>query len=290
MSVVASLMKALKDHDYKILLAMERLHLRYEYIPVDVLAKQVRKPVEALLEDLDKLHKMGFVGRQKQDYLGYALRQYGRDALALKYFVDKGVLDAVGIKLDVGKEADVYDGLSPSGYRVAVKFHRVGRSSFKQTKRLRTYGEASSWYRQSCIAAKREYEALETLYPLGVKVPKPIAYNRHAIVMEVIIGDPLYVITDLPDPWRVFAEIVENVKKAYREAFIVHADLSEFNVVVKPDFDILIIDWPQWVSKSHPRSSEYLKRDVTNLVRFFKRRYGLKVEVDEVLRDIKGEP
>ena len=290
MSVVASLMKMLKDHDYKILLTMERLHLRYEYIPVDVLAKHVRKPVDSLLEDLDKLHKMGFVGRQKQDYLGYALRQYGRDALALKYFVDKGVLDAVGIKLGVGKEADVYDGLSPSGYRVAIKFHRVGRSSFRQTKRLRAYGEASSWYRQSCIAARREYEALETLYPLGVKVPKPIAHNRHAIVMEIIVGDPLYVITDLPDPRRVFMEIMENVKKAYREASMVHADLSEFNVVIKPDFDILIIDWPQWVSKSHPRSSEYLKRDVANLIRFFNRRFGLKVEADEVLRDIRGEP
>jgi RIO kinase 2 len=287
---VAPLMKMLKDHDYKILLAMERLHLRYEYIPVDVLAKQLRKPVEALLEDLDKLHKTGLIGRQRQDYLGYALRQYGRDALALKYFVDKGVLDAVGIKLGVGKEADVYDGLSPSGYRVAIKFHRVGRSSFKQTKRLRAYGEASSWFRQSCVAARREYEALETLYPLGVKVPKPIAHNRHAIVMDIIIGDPLYVVTDLPDPWRVFTEIMENVKKAYQEASIVHADLSEFNVIIKPDFDILIIDWPQWVPKSHLRSSEYLKRDVTNLVRFFNRRFGLGVDVDEVLRDIKGEP
>ncbi len=290
MTVVASLMKMLKDHDYKILLAMERLHLRYEYIPVDVLARQLRKPVKALLEDLDKLHKMGFIGRQKQEYLGYALRQYGRDALALKHFVDRGVLDAVGIKLGVGKEADVYDGLSPSGYRVAIKFHRVGRPSFKQTKRLRTYGEASSWYRQSCIAARREYEALETLYPLGVKVPKPIAYNRHAIIMDMIIGDPLYVVTDLPDPLQVFTKIMEDVKKAYQEASMIHADLSEFNVIIKPDFDILIIDWPQWVSRSHSRSLDYLRRDVTNLVRFFNRRFGLDIDADEVLRDIKGEP
>jgi len=283
-------MRMLKDHDYKILLAMERLHLRYEYIPVDVLARQLKKPVDALLDDLDKLYKIGFVARRKLDYLGYALRQYGRDALALKYFVDKGVLDAVGVKLGVGKEADVYDGLSPSGYRVAIKFHRVGRSSFKQTKRLRTYGEASSWYRQSCIAARRECEALETLYPLGVKVPRPIAYNRHAIVMDVIIGDPLYVVTDLPDPWRVLMEIAENIKKAYQEASIVHADLSEFNVIIKPDFDILIIDWPQWASKNHPRSSEYLERDVTNLVRFFNRRFGLNVDAYEMLKDIKNEP
>lgn len=288
MAVVASLMKALKPHDYRILQIMERLHIRYEYIPVDILARQLRRPIDSLLEDLSRLHGLGLLSRRKQDYLGYSLRQYGRDALALKYFVDKGILDAVGIKLGVGKEADVYDGLSPSGYRVAIKFHRVGRSSFKQTKRLRTYGDSSSWYRQSCIAAKREYEALETLYSLSVKVPKPIAYNRHAIVMEIIIGDPLYIVTDLPDPQRVFSEIIENIKKAYQEASIIHADLSEFNVVVKPDFDILLIDWPQWIPKNHPRGFEYLKRDVTNLSRFFSRRFGLSIDIDEVLKDIRS--
>ncbi len=288
MSVVASIMKSLKDHDYKILLAMERLHLRYEYIPIDILARQLRKSVEDLLEDLDKLHKLGLIGRRKQEYLGYVLRQYGRDALALKYFVDHGVLDAVGIKLGVGKEADVYDGLSPSGYRIAIKFHRVGRSSFRQTKRLRSYGEPSSWYKQSCTAARREYEALEALYPLGIKVPKPISHNRHAVIMDIIIGDPLYVITDLPDPLQTFTEIIENVKKAYHEASIIHADLSEFNVIVKPDFDILIIDWPQWIPKNHPRSFEYLKRDIVNLTRFFNRRFGLNIDVEGALKDIKG--
>lgn len=289
MSVVASLMKMLKDHDFKILLAMERLHLRYEYIPVDVLARQLRRSIETLLEYLDKLHKLGFIGRRKQEYLGYALRQYGRDALALKYFVDRGFLNAVGTKLGVGKEADVYDGLSPSGHRVAIKFHRAGRSSFRQTKRLRMYGEVASWYKQSCIAAKREYEALETLYSLGVKVPKPIAYNRHAIVMDIIIGDPLYVVTDLPDPQRAFYEIIENIKKAYQEASMIHADLSEFNVIIKPDFDVLIIDWPQWVSRNHPRSLEYLKRDVVNLSRFFTKRFGLDIDVYKVLKDIRSE-
>lgn len=289
MSVVASLMKMLKDYDFKILSAMEKLHLRYEYIPVDVLARQVRKPIKTLLEYLDKLHKLGFIGRRKQDYLGYALKQYGRDVLALKYFVDRGVLDAVGTKLGVGKEADIYDGLSPSGYRVAIKFHRVGRSSFKQTKRLRAYGEATSWYKQSCIAARREYEALESLYPIGVKVPKPIVYNRHAIVMEIIIGDPLYVVIDLPDPQHLFHEIIENIKKAYQEASVIHADLSEFNVIVKPDLDIFIIDWPQWVPKSHPRGLEYLKRDIVNISRFFSKRFGLDVDVNKVLKDIRGE-
>lgn len=288
MSVVASMMRSLKDYDFKILTTMERLHLRYEYIPVEVLARQLRKSIEDLMESLDKLHKLGLVSRWKQEYLGYALRQYGRDALALKYFVDHGVLDAVGIRLGVGKEADIYDGLSPSGLRVAVKFHRVGRSSFKQTKRLRSYGEASSWYRQSCIAARREFEALEALYPLGVKVPKPIAHNRHVVVMGVIIGDPLYVVTDLPDPSLTLREILENVKKAYREASIVHADLSEFNVVVTQDFDVLIIDWPQWVSARHSRSLEYLKRDLANIARFFNRRFGLTVDLEEELKNIRG--
>jgi len=288
MSMVASIMKSLKEHDYKILLAMEKLHLRYEYIPVDILARQLRKSIDDLLEDLKKLHKLGLISRRKQEYVGYALRQYGRDALALKHLVDHGILNAVGMKLGVGKEADVYDGLSPSGYRIAIKFHRVGRPSFKQTKRVRSYGESSSWYKQSCIAARREYEALEALYSLGIKVPRPIAHNRHVVVMDIIIGDPLYVLTELPDPYKTLEDILENIKRAYHEASIIHADLSEFNVIVKPDFDILIIDWPQWVPKTHPRSLEYFKKDIMNIVRFFNRRYGLNVDVDEVLKDIKG--
>lgn len=288
MSVVASIMKSLKNYDYKVLFTMEKLHAKYEYIPIDILARQLRKSIEALIEDLARLHKLGLVSRRKQEYLGYALRQYGRDALALKYFVDQGLLDAVGTKLGVGKEADVYDGLSPSGYRVAIKFHRIGRRSFKQTKRLRSYGENLSSYGQSCIAAKREYEALESLYPLGIKVPKPISYNRHVVIMGIIVGDPLYAVTSLPDPYKIFIEIISNVKRAYHEASIVHTDLSEFNVIVKPDSDILIIDWPQWVPKTHPRSLEYLKRDVANISRFFNRRFNLDIDINEVLKDIKG--
>ncbi|MDI9619799.1 MAG: RIO1 family regulatory kinase/ATPase [Candidatus Nezhaarchaeota archaeon] len=288
MSLVASIMKSLNRSHFKTLLIMERLHLRYEYIPVEVLAKHARANTDDLLKDLDELHRLGLVSRRKQEYLGYSLKQYGRDALALKYLVDHGVLDAVGLKIAVGKEADVYDGLSPSGHRVAVKFHRVGRQSFRQTRRLRDYGEHHSWYKQSCIAARREYQALELLYASGVKAPKPVAYNRHVDVMEVIIGDPLYVVTDLPNPFETFSRVIDNVKRAYRDASIIHADLSEFNVIVKPDFEVMIIDWPQWVPRTHVRGSEYLKRDVTNICNFFKRRFGLNVDVEGILRDIKG--
>ena len=46
---------------------------------------------------------------------------------------------AFGKSLGVGKESDVYDALAPSEKRVALKFHRLGRTSFKKTKIKRNY-------------------------------------------------------------------------------------------------------------------------------------------------------
>jgi len=74
------------------------------------------------------------------------------------------VLEAFGKPLGVGKEADVYDALTPTGQRVAVKFHRLGRTSFKQTKRKRGYvinAYSPDYHHRSQIAAKKEYEALK---------------------------------------------------------------------------------------------------------------------------------
>src|SRR4030042_1993172 len=67
--------------------------------------------------------------------------------------------------LGVGKEADVYDALSPDGKRIAIKFHRLGRISFRQTRRKRGYArEHSSWLFQSHIAADREFQAMKLVY------------------------------------------------------------------------------------------------------------------------------
>jgi RIO kinase 2 len=86
----------------------------------------------------------------------------------------------------------------------------------------------------------------------------------------------------------VLDEILENVKKAYMDAGVIHADLSEFNILIKPDTHILIIDWPQFVTRDHPNADELLERDVKNVLSFFKRKFGVRRELAEVLEFVKG--
>jgi RIO kinase 2 len=79
------------------------------------------------------------------------------------------------------------------------------------------------------------------------------------------------------------------VKKAYLKAGVIHADLSEYNIILKPDMHILIIDWPQYVMRNHPNAQQLLMRDVKNVLRYFSRRYRLKVKIREVYAYVTGK-
>jgi RIO kinase 2 len=81
--------------------------------------------------------------------------------------------------------------------------------------------------------------------------------------------------------------IVEEVAKAWRLG-IIHADLSEFNVMAN-DEGIKIIDWPQSVERTHPHAEELLKRDLNNVLRFFARKYKLKIDLEETIALVKSQ-
>jgi RIO kinase 2 len=173
-----------------------------------------------------------------------------------------------------------------SGEPAVIKLHRHGRISFRSVRRTRGYvaeRRHTSWLYISRLAATREYSGLQKLYPVGVSVPKPIAQNRHAIVMSAIEGDLLSDCSVFSNPSKILNSIVENVRKAYVKAHIIHADLSEYNILVTPKLKILIIDWPQWISSSHPNWSFYLERDLKNILYFFERKFGLKEDLSKTM-------
>ena len=222
-------------------------------------------------------------------YVGYTLNYAGYDCLAINALVKAGVLEAFGKPLGVGKEADVYDALNPKGERIAVKFHRLGRISFRQTMRKRGYTtEHASWLFQSRLAAEKEFQALRLLFPYKVAVPAPISQNRHVIAMGMIEGAELADWKQIRKPEKVLKEILRNVRKAYLKAGVIHADLSEYNVILKPNMHILIIDWPQYVTMTHPNAKQLLTRDIKNILQYFKRKYMLKVKLKEALTYVTG--
>ena len=280
----------LEPEDFRVLMIIELDMSRHRYVPENDILRLSGFSRKQIKYRLDRLSKFGLVYRWVGSYIGYALSTAGYDCLAMNALVKADVIEAFGKPLGVGKESDVFDALTPNGRRVAVKFHRLGRISFRQTRRLRGYiadRRHISWLYQSRLAAEREFEALKMVYPEGVSVPEPIGHNRHVVVMGFIEGAELYRVPEVPNPDEVLDEILENVRIAYKKAGVIHADLSEFNVVLNPDFHILIIDWPQFVTVDHPNAEALLKRDVKNILTFFKKRFNVKRDINEALESIK---
>jgi len=281
----------LEPEDFRVLTVIELDMSRHRYVPESDISKLSGLPLKQVKYRLERLSRFRLVHRWVGPYVGYVLSTVGYDCLAMNTLVKANLIEAFGKPLGVGKESDVYDALMPEGKRVAVKFHRLGRISFRQTRRLRSYvadRRHISWLYQSRLAAEKEFEALKIVYPYGVSVPEPIGQNRHVVVMGFIEGIELYRVPKVPNAKKVLDEILENVKIAYQKAKIIHADLSEFNVVLKPDSHILIIDWPQFVRTDHPNADMLLKRDVRNILKFFKRRFNIERNIHNVLESIKS--
>ena len=64
---------------------------------------------------------------------------------------------------------------------------------------------------------------------------------------------------------------------------MIHGDLGEFNIVVDEKSNILIIDWVQWIPDSHPNANQLLQRDIENVCNYFKKKYDVESDVNEIL-------
>jgi RIO kinase 2 len=288
--VAVKVFRQLESEDFRILNIIESAMSKREFVPIEQIQKYAKLPMDRIDFTLGNLNKLGLIYRTKGAYVGYTLNYAGYDCLAINTLVKAGVIDSFGQTLGVGKEADVYDALSSDGKRVAVKFHRLGRISFRQTRRKRGYiREHSSWLFQSHVSAEKEFQAMQLVHKNGVSVPEPISQNRHVIAMGMIEGAELSKYKEIAKPEKILKEILRNVRKAYLKAHIIHADLSEYNIILKPDGHILIIDWPQYVTADHANAGELLERDIKNVLTFFNRKFNVKVAVEEACDYVTGK-
>lgn len=72
----------------------------------------------------------------------------------------------------------------------------MGRTCFRKIKEKRDYHgkrQKISWLYLSRISATKEYAYMTALYERGFPVPKPIDFNRHCVLMELVQGYTLYV-------------------------------------------------------------------------------------------------
>jgi RIO kinase 2 len=283
-------LREIETEDFRILNIIEAAMAKHEFVPVEQIQKYAKIPMDRVEYILGKLNKLNLTYRTKENYVGHTLNYAGYDCLAIHALVKAGIIESFGQTLGVGKESDVYDALGVNGKRLAVKFHRLGRISFRQTRRKRGYTrEHSTWLFQSHLAAEREFLALKLVYENGVSVPEPMGQNRHVVAMGIIEGAQLSKYKDIGKPEKVLKEILLNLRKAYIKAHLIHADISEYNIILKPDGHLLIIDWPQAVKTDHSNANELLERDIKNVVTYFSRKFKVKLGVEEACDYVTGE-
>jgi len=281
---IANTFLKLTSEDFALLSSIEAGMRDHEWVPILDIARLSNLPAKKVDHRLGILEEMGIIFRENVHYVGYQIDFEGYDLLALNYLVKRGFVECLGERIGVGKESVVLEALNDKA--LIIKFHRQGRTSFKHVRRVRTYLQdlpRRSWLHAATLAAQHEFRIMRMLYP-KVSIPEPIALSKHAVTMEFVKGSQLNRVI-LTNPRECLDMILDEVKKTFLLG-IVHADLSEFNIIIG-DGEVKIIDWPQAVSVNHQSAPERLERDVSNILRFFQRKYKISIMLDEAVESVK---
>lgn len=216
----------------------------------------------------------------------------------------KGIIKAMGGVANSGKEANIFyaDGFHHDReLPVAVKIYRIETGEFRKLDEY-FYGDkrfnVKKLSRKDLVYmwTKKEFKNLSRAYKAGVRVPEPVTCLGNILIME-FLGEgetPAPVlfelgrgVEDIVDPQELLNDIIENVKDLYQKAGLVHADLSEFNIMLSNEKPYLI-DMGQSVLTDHPNSMSYLHRDIKNVLRFFSK-MGVEQDDQKLISYIKGE-
>lgn len=212
---------------------------------------------------------------------------------ALSEMIAKGEMSYLNGVVRAGKEARVYWGVATDGSPRAVKIYLTASAEFKKRMRYvagdRRFQRLPGSVRQMIrLWVQKEYKNLRLAAEAGIRVPRPFSFNENIIVME-FIGTP-------PAPAPTFGEAevdvedyewtLETVGNLYKKAGLVHADLSEYNIFKSGPGERILFDMGSAVLSSHPEAKELLLRDITNVVRFFKKRGVYQKAPEEILETV----
>ncbi len=288
---LALIYKKLSDAEFKVLNALDSLLTRYEYVPLEELESRTKIPSTHILKALRKLMEFKAVVKHPSTSW-FRITYIGLDLTALKRLSDAGVITHLGTRVGMGKESEIYIAKAGNNETVAVKFYKIGRVSFQKVKRVRHYAiDQTNWMLMSKTAAQREFKILNALNGKTPYVPKTYGMAGHAVVISYIPGVELSRYKNAREPFEILKKILAAVRCAYLYVGVVHGDLSEYNILVSSIDEVenpYIIDWPQYVYITDPQHEPLLLRDIEYVIKFFKRRYGVYIDVSKALRYVRG--
>ena len=204
--------------------------------------------------------------------------------------MNNGIIKDIGFCVSTGKEANVYHGFGYENEELAIKIYRTTTAEFKRNWMYvegdpRFKGYKKGTYSFIYTWARKEYKNLKRMKNAKISVPTPIVVNKNVLVMEFIGKNqeaaPLLKDVKLKKPNKIYSQVIDMMFELYEEANLIHADLSEYNILFyekKP----IIIDVSQAVLMDHPYAPAFLYRDVLNVNRYF-RSLGVETNTDDEL-------
>ncbi|CAH1118543.1 unnamed protein product [Phaedon cochleariae] len=285
-----SVMRYLTPEDFRVLTAIEMGMKNHELVPgplVASIANLQHGGVHKLLRELCKHRLLSYERGKKYD--GYRLTNTGYDYLALHSLTKRNVLGSFGNQIGVGKESNIYVVASPEGEELCLKLHRLGRVCFRKVSEKRDYHKhrkSASWLYLSRISATKEFAYMTALYERKFPVPKPIDFNRHCVVMELIQGQLLNHVSEVVSVDALYDDLM-NLIVRFADSGVIHGDFNEFNIILNEEEKPVIIDFPQMISTEHVNAEYFFNRDVNCVRDFFKKRFAYESELYPKFSDIE---
>ena len=217
-----------------------------------------------------------------------------RTRLILFKLLSRGTICEINGVLSTGKEANVYHSLTPDGSQRAVKIYKTSILIFKDRERY-VAGEFR-FRRGFCKGnprkmvatwAEKEMRNLTRLSNANVRCPIPFMLKGHVLIMEFIghndIPAPLLKNVTLSETKyrELYLECIHMMRDMYHRAKLIHADLSEYNILYH-NGGLVFIDVSQSVEHDHQNALIFLRKDCQNINEFFRRKGVASMNLKEL--------
>ena len=207
-----------------------------------------------------------------------------RTLMDLYSLASKGVIDSLGGSVCTGKEANIFRAMAGEK-ELALKIYRISTSNFNS---MQDYLQGDPRFssvrgtKRAIVSAwtRKEFRNLSRAEEVGIPVPHPIAMKENILVMDLIAVEDQVAPTlkdvnlEQEEARAVYEQIMHYISLLYNRAQLVHADLSEFNILYRQEGPV-IIDMGQSVTLDHPQARRFLERDIANVSHYFRKKYSL---------------
>ncbi|KAJ7338744.1 hypothetical protein JRQ81_012646 [Phrynocephalus forsythii] len=214
-----------------------------------------------------------------------------KTCLLLYKMVNSGMLETITGCISTGKESVVFhayggslgEDAKPVPSECAIKVFKTTLNEFKNRDKYikddyRFKDRFSKLNPRKIIRmwAEKEMHNLTRMQKAGIPCPEVVSLKKHVLVMSFIGQDQVpapklkEVKLSSEDMKEAYNQVVHMMQQLYKECGLVHADLSEYNMLWHKG-QVWLIDVSQSVEPTHPHGLEFLFRDCRNVSQFFQK-------------------